>query len=332
MTDLRTIAQRLVAPGKGILAADESNATADEKRLEPFGITPSEENRRVFRDILLATPGIEDYLTGVILYEETLSQKSDDGHPFPQLLASKGILPGIKVDQGLESLPESPDEEVTKGLLGLSERLAQYRDTYGTAFTKWRAAIRIEGDTLPSSRALVENTRRLATYACEVQRAGMVPMVEPEVLLEGNHSRMRAKAVIQETMRVLFETLHEQCADFGGLIVKTSMAVSGSTSGRTDTPEEVAHDTLEALMATIPADVAGVVFLSGGQTPDQATANLLAISSRAKQVGAPWPLTFSYARALQEEALEVWGGKPEHIDAARQAFLTRLETVAKTLS
>lgn len=329
--NLQDTARALVAPGKGILAADESEKSADEKRLTAFGIKTGPEMRRKFRDMLLATPGIQEYLTGVILHEETLSQKGNDGVLFPQLLAVKGIIPGIKVDEGLEPLAESPSESITKGLLGLPERLTSYHTDYATGFTKWRAAITIDGDRLPTARALVENAKRLATYACEVQKAGMVPLLEPEVLLDGTHGRLRARAVIESVMRVLFDTLNEQCADLSGIIIKTSMAVSGNKNGRQDTPEEVAEDTLGALMDTVPAEVAGIVFLSGGQTPDQATANLAAITKLARERNAPWPLTFSYARALQEEALMVWKGEDENVPAAREAFLARLEKVAAAI-
>ncbi len=329
--NLQDTARALVAPGKGILAADESEKSADEKRLTAFGIKTGPEMRRKFRDMLLATPGIQEYLTGVILHEETLSQKGNDGVLFPQLLAVKGIIPGIKVDEGLEPLAESSSESITKGLLGLPERLTSYHTDYATGFTKWRAAITIDGDRLPTARALVENAKRLATYACEVQKAGMVPLLEPEVLLDGTHGRLRACAVIESVMRVLFDTLNEQCADLSGIIIKTSMAVSGNKNGRQDTPEEVAEDTLGALMDTVPAEVAGIVFLSGGQTPDQATANLAAITKLARERNAPWPLTFSYARALQEEALMVWKGEDENVPAAREAFLARLEKVAAAI-
>jgi len=331
MTDLSDVARSLVVPGKGILAADESEKSADEKRLAPFGIATGPEMRRKFRDMLLATPGIEAYLTGVILHEETLTQKANDGTPFPTLLQEKGIQAGIKVDQGLEPMAESPNETITKGLLGLPERLSEYREKHGTGFTKWRAAITIEGDRLPTARALVENAKRLATYACEVQKAGMVPMLEPEVLLDGAHGRLRARAVIESVMRVLFDTLNEQCADLSGIIIKTSMAVSGNKNGRQDTPEEVAEDTLGALMETVPSDVAGIVFLSGGQTPDQATANLAAITKLAREKKAPWPLTFSYARALQEEALIAWNGEDQNVPAAREAFLARLTKVTEAI-
>lgn len=331
MTDLSDTAQHLVAKGKGILAADESVSTAD-KRLTEYGITPSPEMRRKFRDMLLATPGIEEYLSGVILYEETLSQKDDvDGLLFPNLLSARGIIPGIKVDQGLEPFPESPHETITKGLLGLPERLAEYRATYGTGFTKWRAAITIEGDRLPSAPAIVENAKRLASYAYEVQKAGMVPMVEPEVLLEGKHGRVRARAVLEIVLHALFDALREQSVDLSGVILKTSMALSGSTSGHSDTPEEVAEDTLAALIAAVPKQVPGIVFLSGGQSTEQATANLKAITVLAREKQAPWPLTFSYARALQDEALAVWQGKDENEDAAREVFLARLKKVSEAL-
>jgi len=331
MHDLQHIARSLVVSGKGILAADESDASADEKRLKNHGIATGPLMRRQFRDLLLATPGVEEYLTGVILYKETLTQKASDGTPFPELLLKRGIMPGIKVDEGLEPLADSPEESITKGLLGLHERLQEYRTTYGTTFTKWRAAITIDGDRLPSAGAIVENAKRLALYACEVQKAGMVPILEPEVLLQGTHSRLRARAVIEQMMRVLFDTLNEQCADLNGIIIKTSMALSGSESGRMDTPKEVALDTVGALMETVPAEVAGIVFLSGGQTPEQATQNLAAITKLAREKNAPWPLTFSYARALQEDALTVWAGKEENLLAAREAFLARLASVAASV-
>jgi fructose-bisphosphate aldolase class I len=327
MTDLSDIAQALCSPGKGLLAADESTATAD-KRLASYGIASTEEMRRAFRDLFLSTPGVEEYVSGVILYEETLSQNANSGVLFPALLAQHGIIPGIKVDQGTEPFPESPQELITKGLLGLGERLAAFRADYGTGFTKWRAVIRIDGDRLPSAQALVENAKRLALYACEAQRAGMVPIVEPEVLIDGNHSRARAKDVLAVTLKTVIDALVEQGADLSGVIVKTAMAISGSDTARQDTPEEVAADTVAVLMRTVPEAIGGVVFLSGGQTPDQATDNLRAIAQQAAAQNAPWPLTFSYARALQEEALAAWGGKPENVDAGRAAFLARLKAVS----
>ncbi|HEY0010605.1 MAG TPA: class I fructose-bisphosphate aldolase [Candidatus Paceibacterota bacterium] len=340
MIDLQDIAQKLMAPGKGLLAADESNESAD-KRLTLYGIPTGPEMRRQDRDLFLATPGIEQYLTGVILYKETLDQADDkDGIPsaavdnelFPKLLLDRGIIPGIKVDEGLEPFPESPKETITKGLIGLDERLFVYKTKYGTGFTKWRAVIRIEGDQLPTAQAIHENAKRLASYARLVQAAGMVPILEPEVLLEGTHSRVRSREVLTVTLQALMDALEDQAVDMTAVIVKTAMALSGKDSGRMDTPEEVAEDTVAALMEAVPALVPGIVFLSGGQTTDQATRNLAAIIKEAKAKGAPWPLTFSYARALQDEALRAWGGKEENVPAAREAFLARLASVSEALT
>ncbi len=204
MTDLSSAARTLFASGKGILAADESVASAD-KRLALYGVTGTEENRRKFRDLFLSTPGIEDYLSGVILYAETLDQKADDGTLFPVSLASRGIVPGIKVDEGLEPFPESTDETITKGVLGLCDRLSGFVEKYHTGFTKWRMVVRIDGDRLPTAQALVENAKRLAVYARDVQEVGMVPLIEPEVLYEGKHSQMRARQVIEATMKTVFD-------------------------------------------------------------------------------------------------------------------------------
>ena len=330
MTDLSDIASQLLCPGKGILAADESIASAD-KRLTAYGITPSVEMRRQFRDLFLAAPAVEEYLSGVILYEETLSQKDDDGEPFTRELLERGIIPGIKVDEGTEPMAESPEELITKGLLGLPERLTEYKERYHTGFTKWRAVIRIEGDRLPSAHAIVENAKRLASYALEVQRAGMVPIVEPEVLLDGNHSRLRSRQVLEATLTALMDALRDQGVDLSGLILKTSMALSGSETKKRDTPEEVAEDTVGALMKAVPAEVAGIVFLSGGQETEQATNNLRAIARVAKEKKAPWPLTFSYARALQDEALQVWAGDEANEAAARAVFIERLQKVSQAL-
>lgn len=329
MTDLVAIARSLLAPGKGILAADESVHTAT-ARLADYGIPASEEMRRKFRDLFINAPGIEQYLSGIILFSETLLQKGNDKKLFPKSLATRGVAPGIKVDLGTEPFPESPHELITQGLLDLPERLVQYKKQ-GAVFTKWRAVIRIDGDDLPTNVALHENAKRLASYAKEVQSAGLVPILEPEVLLEGKHSRVRARAVIEETLQTLFSVLDEHSVDRASLIIKTSMALSGSASGKKDTPEEVAEDTVAALVASVPPQVAGIVFLSGGQTPDQATANLSAVTKRAREAGAPWPLSFSFARALQEEALEVWKGKEENVPAARVAYLARLGQVSAAL-
>src|SRR3989344_9604101 len=288
MTDLVAIARSLFAPGKGILAADQSVHTAT-KRLADYGISASVVTRRLYRDLFIGAEGIEESLSGVILFSETLLQKGSDKKLFPASLVARGILPGVKVDLGAEPLPESPHEFITQGLLDLPERLVAYKKQ-GAVFTKWRAVIRIDGDTLPSAVALHENAKRLASYAKEAQSAGLVPILEPEVLLKGNHSRQRARAVIEETLQTLFSVLDEHAVDRASIIVKMSMALSGSESGKKDTPEEVAEDTISALLASVPRQVAGIVFLSGGQTPEQATENLAAISRRAREINAPWPL------------------------------------------
>lgn len=329
MTDLVATARSLFAPGKGILAADESVHTAT-ARLASYGISTSEEMRRQFRDLFLNAEGVERYLSGVILFSETLTQKGNDKNLFPLSLASRNIMPGIKVDLGTEPMSESPREFITQGLLDLPERLLTYKKQ-GAVFTKWRAVIRIEGDTLPTPTALHENAKRLASYAKEVQMAGLVPIIEPEVLLEGKHSRARSRAVIHETLATVFSVLAEHSVDRASIILKTAMALSGSESGKSDTPEEVAEDTLAALLESVPRQVAGIVFLSGGQSADQATENLAAIARKAKELSAPWPLTFSFARALQDEALALWKGKEENLVAARGAFLARLAKVSEAL-
>lgn len=329
MTDLVAIARSLFAPGKGILAADESVHTAT-ARLASYGISTSPEMRRQYRDLFFGAKGIEQYLSGIILFSESFLEKGDDTELFPASLAARGILPGVKVDLGTEPFPASPGELITHGLLDLSERLAEYKKQ-GATFTKWRACMRIDGDRLPTAVAIHENAKRLASYAKEVQMAGLVPILEPEVLYKGAHSRQRARVVITQTLGVLFSVLKEHSVDRASVILKTSMVLSGDASGKKDTPEEVAEDTLAALTESVPRQVAGIVFLSGGQTPDQATENLAAITKRAKNAQVPWPLTFSYARALQEEALSIWKGKEENVPAARASFLSRLAKVSVAL-
>lgn len=330
MTDLVAIASSLFAPGKGILAADESVHTAT-TRLAEYGISASADIRRQYRDLFFGTEGIEKYLSGVIFFSETLLEKGDDKKLFPTSLALRGIAPGVKADLGTEPFSTSPQELITQGLLDLPERLVAYKKQ-GAIFTKWRAVIRIDGDHMPTALALHENAKRLASYAKEAQSAGLVPILEPEVLYEGKHSRQRSRAVLSETLQTLFSVLDEHSVDRASIILKTSMTLSGSRSGRRDLPEEVAEDTLAVLLENVPSEIAGVIFLSGGQTPDQATVNLRAITLRGREVSAPWPLTFSYARALQEEALAVWKGKEENIPAARAAFLARLQKVSSALS
>src|SRR3989344_5503831 len=329
MTDLVAIARSLFVPGKGLLALDESVDTAT-TRLATYGIPTGIEMRRQFRDLFIGAKGIEQYLSGVILFSETLSQKGNDEELFTDSLSARGIQPGIHADMGTEPFPTSPHELITKGLLDLPERLVEYKKR-GAAFTKWRAKIRIEGDTLPTATAIHENAKRLASYAKEVQMAGLVPILEPDVLLEGKHSRKKTRAVIEETLGTLFSMLDEQSVDRASVILKTAMALSGKENEKKDTPEEVAEDTVAALLASVPRQIAGIVFLSGGQSPDQATGNLAAIVKQAKVANAPWPLTFSYARALQDKALTLWKGKEENVPAARAAFLARLAKVSNAL-
>ena len=321
MTDLVAAARSFFEPGKGFLAADESVHTAT-MRLAKHGIAAGAEIRRQYRELFIGAEGIEQYLSGVILFPESLSEKGKDKRSFPKSLAARGILPGVKVDLGTEPFSSSPHEFITQGLLDLPERLGAYKKR-GAVFAKWRAVIRIDGDELPSASALHENAKRLAQYAKEAQTAGLVPMLEPEVLLEGKHSRARARSVLVETLGTVFSVLEEHAVDRASVILKTSMALSGEANRKKDTPEEVAADTLAALLESVPRQVAGIAFLSGGQTPDEATENLAAIIRRAREVEVPWPLTFSYARAFQEEALSVWKGKQENVSAARAAFLAR---------
>jgi fructose-bisphosphate aldolase class I len=236
----------------------------------------------------------------------------------------------VKVDLGTEPLQESPHEFITQGLLDLPERLAEYKKQRAI-FTKWRAVFRVDDDTLPSAQAMHENAKRLANYAKEAQTAGLVPILEPEVLYEGKHSRQRSRAVLEETLDILFSVLDEHSVDRASLILKTSMALSGSESGKKDTSEEVAEDTITALIKSVPRQVAGITFLSGGQTPSAATDNLAAIVKRGRDSNAPWPLSFSFARALQEEALTIWKGKEENVPTARIAFLARLSKLSAAI-
>jgi fructose-bisphosphate aldolase, class I len=328
MVDLSEVARTLTAAPKGIFAADESPKSAD-ARLASYDIATGLQMRLKERDMFLSTPGLEEYVSGVILHEETLTQTCDaDAVSCPELLLAEGIMPGIKVDLGTEASPESPDELITNGLIGLSKRLHAYRDEHKTTFTKWRAVVRIDGDRLPTATSIVENTKRLAMSARCVQEAGMVPILEPEVLYEGTHSRMRCREVITETLGTLIKSLDEHAVDLSGVILKSSMAMSGKDTGRIDTPEEVAEDTVGAFLDSVPGHVPGIIFLSGGQGDDQATDNLRAIARLAKEKNVPWNLTFSYSRALQDDALKIWKGKDENVQAAQDAFIARLKKVS----
>jgi fructose-bisphosphate aldolase class I len=314
--------QRLLAPGKGILAADESTHTIT-KRFGALSLISTPELNKKYRQMLFTTPGIESYLGGIILFDETVHQ-SLYGKTFPEYIASRGIVPGIKVDEGLEPF-NGTGEQVTKGLEGLPDRLKKYLEL-GLKFTKWRAAISIS-DIFPTDTFLQEDMERLTKFAVISQESGFVPIVEAEILLDGTHTATRCEEISIKTWRILFEKLNAAKVDLKNLLLKTSMVLPGKESGVVPAPFEVAQATLRALKSAVPPEVFGIVFLSGGQTPEEATANLNEI---VKEKGdAPWQISFSYARALQEEAMAVWLGKDENVDKAQEIFLKRLTLVSK---
>jgi fructose-bisphosphate aldolase, class I len=317
MSELYETARALVAEGKGILAADESLGTI-KKRFDSIGVESTEENRRAYRDLLFTTEGAEEFISGVILYDETIRQSSADGTPFPKLLESKGIIPGIKVDMGAKPLAGSPEETVTEGLDGLRERLEEYYGL-GARFTKWRAVISL-GDGRPSEYAIWTNAHALARFAALSQEAGLVPIVEPEVLMDGGHSIDQSYHVTERTLRAVFTELFDQKVDREGTLLKTNMVVSGYDAGDQADVETVAEHTIRCLKNTCPASVPGVVFLSGGMTDEDATARLNAMNQRGPH---PWELSFSYGRALQAPALKAWGGDPVNAEAAQQAYYRR---------
>jgi fructose-bisphosphate aldolase class I len=317
MTDLHEIAKALVAEGKGILAADESSGTI-KKRFDSISVESTEENRRAYRDLLFTTEGAEEFISGVILYDETIRQSSADGTPFPKLLESKGMIPGIKVDMGAKPLAGAAEETVTEGLDGLRERLTEYREL-GAKFTKWRAVISI-GDGRPSDYAIWTNAHALARYAALSEEAGLVPIVEPEVLMDGGHTIDESYHVTVRTLQAVFTELFDQRVAREGLLLKTNMVVSGYDSADQADVETVADETIRALENTVPAAVPGVVFLSGGMSDEDATARLNAMNKRGPH---PWELSFSYGRALQAPALKAWQGETANVEAAQQAFYRR---------
>lgn len=316
---LATIVSKLMHQHKGILAADESNASCN-KRFAEYNIAGTEENRRRYRELLFTTPAIEQYVSGIILFDETIRQMTLDGELFRDLLKRKGIFVGIKVDQGLEELRNDSKETKTKGLETLRNRLLDYKQMHAV-FTKWRAAFVISSTT-PSDDAIQKNCEILAEYARINQEMGMVPMVEPEVLLDGNHDAEKAYQVTEKVLTKLFEELNKKDVYLGGLILKTSMVVAGS-----DASFEVSHDTVANLTGTllkkiVPPHVGGVVFLSGGQSPQYAVHNLNEIALHGPY---PWPVTFSFSRALQAPALDAWKGNDSNIKEAQELFKERLE-------
>jgi fructose-bisphosphate aldolase class I len=316
---LSKTAAAMVAKGKGILAADESAGTC-ETRFKSVGVECTEENRRTYRGLLFTTPGVEQYLSGVILFDETLRQKTNDGVPFAQYLSKKGILPGIKVDAGAKNLALCPGEKVTEGLDGLSKRLDEYFKL-GARFAKWRAVITI-GEGIPTHTCIYANAHALARYAAACQEASLVPIIEPEVLLDGDHTIERCEEVTEETLRACYAALAAHRVAPEHQILKASMVVSGKNNARQAGVDEVAERTVRVLKRTVPAAAPGVVFLSGGQSDEAATAHLNAMASMK---GLPWPLTFSYSRALQNPALKTWKGQAGNLAAAQKAFHHRAQ-------
>jgi fructose-bisphosphate aldolase class I len=316
-TDLETTARALVAEGKGILAADESTGTI-KKRFDSINVESTEENHRAYRELLFTTEGAEEFISGVIMFDETIRQSTSDGTPFPQLLESKGIIPGIKVDTGAKPLAGAEGETVTEGLDGLRERLAEYSEL-GARFTKWRAVITI-GEDLPSDYCIWVNAHALARFAALSQEAGLVPIVEPEVLMDGTHPIEESYRVTDRTLQALYTELFDQRVRREGSLLKTNMVVSGYDAPEQADVDTVAEMTIKCLKNTVPAAVPGVVFLSGGMSDEDATARLNALNQRGPH---PWQLSFSYGRALQAPALKAWGGDSNNVEEAQKAYYRR---------
>ena len=317
LAGLETVARSLVAPGKGILAADESGPTI-EKRFRGIDLPSTEENRRAYRELLFSTGGVSEFISGAILYDETIRQASSDGTPFPALLAARGIVPGIKVDLGAKALAGFPGEKVTEGLDGLRERLADYR-AMGARFAKWRAVIDI-GEGIPSPYCVRANAQALARYAALCQEADLVPIVEPEVLMDGGHTIARCEEVTTEVLSRVYGELSAHRVRLEGTLLKPNMVVAGKKCPVQAEVRDVAEHTVRTLKRTVPPAVPGIVFLSGGQTPRQATEHLNAMNAMGSH---PWELSFSYGRALQDPVLKAWKGVPANAAAAQKAFLLR---------
>ncbi len=316
MSDLEATARAMVAPGKGILAADESSPTI-KKRFDSIQVESTEENRRAYREMLFVTTGAEKLISGVILFDETIRQSATDGTPFPKLLEKRGIIPGIKVDKGAKALAGAEGEKVSEGLDGLRERLAEYHGL-GARFAKWRAVITI-GDGIPSDDCIDTNAHALARYAALCVEQGLVPIVEPEVLMDGPHTIERCYEVTERTLRRVFTALYEQRVPLEQTILKPNMVLSGTECPKQAGVREVAEATLRCFRNAVPAAVPGIVFLSGGQSDETATAHLNEIN----RIGGPWELSFSYGRALQAAPLKAWAGRSENVAAAQKAYLHR---------
>jgi fructose-bisphosphate aldolase class I len=305
----------LMTDGKGILAADESDSTAG-KRLEIVHLNNTAANRQNFRELLFTAPGIEEYLSGVIMYDSSLRNSTDDGVPFADVLTAKGIIPGIKVDLGVKNSDAFPGEVVSQGLDNLDDRLHEYYD-FGARFAKWRAVVTI-ADNLPSDECLEMNAMQMVRYAQICQQCGIVPIVEPEVLFAGSHDIVRAEMVTTRTLQILFSALIRHKVDLGALILKSSMVLAGDMYSEQSSPEEIANATLRTFHISVPYTVGGIVFLSGGQTPKRAVENLNAIGRYGTQ---PWPITFSFSRAIEEPFLTAWQGKIENAEEAQKVLL-----------
>ena len=316
--DLNKVARALVAPGRGILAADESTGSI-QKRLESVGVSSTEENRRAYRDMLFTTKGIGEFISGVIMFDETIRQSTKDGTTFVRVLEDNGVIPGIKVDTGAKKLAKSPEETVTEGLDGLRDRLIEYREL-GAKFTKWRAVIDIAGDTIPSDYAVAVNAHALARYASLCQDEGLVPIVEPEVLMDGDHTIEKCDQVTRATLTAVFAELAAQRVELPGMLLKPNMVVPGKKSSKQVDHAAIAAATVAALKACVPAEVPGIVFLSGGMSDEDATARLNEMNKLGPH---PWELSFSYGRALQAPTLKTWKGDPANVEAGQRAFYHR---------
>jgi fructose-bisphosphate aldolase, class I len=317
ISELNATATALVAPGKGILAADESGGTI-KKRFDSIGVESTEDRRRAYREMLFTTKGADEFVSGVILFDETIRQFASDGRTLVQVLTDQGVIPGIKVDKGTTPLPNAPGEVVTEGLDGLRQRLIEYRDL-GARFAKWRAVITITDD-LPSGNCLTVNAHALARYAALCQDEGIVPIVEPEVLMDGSNTIERCYEVTRDTLHTVFNALYQQGVALEGMLLKPNMVVSGKQCAVQASVDEVADATIACFRATVPAAVPGIVFLSGGQSAEDATAHLDAMNRRGRH---PWELSFSYGRALQAPAIKAWGGSDDGAAAGQEAYLKR---------
>src|SRR5215212_9074100 len=318
LADLNKIAQAMVAPGRGILAADESSATI-KKRFDAIGVEATEDNRRDYRELMFRSKeAMSKYISGVILYDETIRQKAKDGTPLVKVIEQAGVIPGIKVDKGTKPLPFSPGEVITEGLDGLRERLVEYRGL-GAKFAKWRAVIDI-GPSIPSYAGIMTNAHALARYAALCQEEGIVPIVEPEVLMDGEHDADRCYLITEWVLKTVFEQLYYQKVALEGMVLKPNMVVAGKKSKKRAGADEVAEKTVELLKACVPPAVPGIAFLSGGQSDEEATAHLDAMNRLG---GLPWQLTFSYGRALQAAPQKAWSGKAENVAAGQRAFAHR---------